>query len=82
MFKGLSAALLMLGAVIVVQQLEGNVVYPFLVGRQVDLHPVLIVLAISGGSLFAGILGAFLAVPVAAVALSSYSYLSSPAGRQ
>lgn len=64
---GVADALLVLGAVLVVQQLEGNVLYPLVMRRQVDLHPLVTLLAVTVGGVLAGILGAFLAVPVAAV---------------
>jgi putative heme transporter len=61
-------ALLVLAAVIVVQQLEGNLLEPFIVGWQVRLHPVVVVVVVFAGSLVAGIPGAVLAVPLTAVA--------------
>jgi len=66
-FGGVSDALLVLGAVVVIQQLEGNLFYPLVVGRRVQLHPVVIVLALAAGGTLAGVLGAFVAVPLAAV---------------
>lgn len=50
-----------------VQQLDGNVVYPVVVGRAVRMHPVSTLLAVATGGVIAGIVGAFLAVPIAAV---------------
>ncbi len=60
-------ALLALGAVIAVQQIEGNFLEPFIVGHQVRLHPVVVVVAVFAGSLMAGIAGAVVAVPLTAV---------------
>jgi predicted PurR-regulated permease PerM len=60
-------ALLTLLAVIAVQQLEGNFLEPFIVGKQVRLHPVVVVVAVFAGSLTAGVAGAIVAVPLAAV---------------
>jgi len=65
---GLTTALIVVGLVLVVQQLESNVLEPVILGHAISLHPLLIVLAITAGSLTLGILGAFLAVPVAAIA--------------
>jgi putative heme transporter len=65
--NGLTAALIVVGLVLVVQQLEGNVLQPILVGRSLDLHPALVILAVTAGGTRAGITGAFLAVPVVAV---------------
>lgn len=64
---GLTVGLIVLGLVIAVQQLESNVLEPLILGRVIALHPLVIVLSITAGSLLLGILGAFLAVPVAAI---------------
>ena len=64
---GLVHGLVILGVVVVVQQVDGNVLQPVVMGRAIDLHPVVILLALTGGALLAGIVGAFMAVPVAAV---------------
>jgi predicted PurR-regulated permease PerM len=69
--NGLGAAVLVVGAVLLVQQLEGNVIYPVVVGRSVQLHAVAILLAVTIGGVTAGIVGAALAVPVAAVIAAS-----------
>jgi putative heme transporter len=67
---GLFTALVALGIVLGVQFLEGNFLQPLIQSRTVDLHPAVILLAVAaGGSLF-GILGAYLAVPVTAVAFA------------
>lgn len=60
-------ALAVLGIVVVVQQLEGNVLSPMLLGKSVDLHPAIVLAAITVGGSIAGITGAFLAVPATAV---------------
>jgi predicted PurR-regulated permease PerM len=65
--QGPTTALIVIGLVLVVQQLEGNVLQPILVGRSMDLHPALVILAVTAGGTLAGITGAFLAVPVVAV---------------
>jgi predicted PurR-regulated permease PerM len=62
--QGLVDAWIVLGIVIAVQQLEGNVIAPLIVGRAVRLHPVVILLAISVGGTVGGIFGAFVAVPL------------------
>lgn len=64
---GLAAGLIVLGLVLLVQQLEGNVLEPLILGRAIHLHPLVVLLSITAGSLLLGILGAFLAVPVAAI---------------
>lgn len=65
--KGLIPALIVLGIVIGVMQLESHVLQPLLLGRAVNLHPLAVVLAIAAGLLAAGIVGALLAVPLLAV---------------
>src|SRR4051794_29953540 len=64
---GLLDALLVLGAIILVQQVEGHLLYPLLMSRAVNLHPAVIVVALGAGGILAGIVGVFLAVPVAGV---------------
>jgi putative heme transporter len=59
-------ALIMLGGVILVMQVEGHVLQPFLLGRAVKLHPLAVLLAIAVGVIAAGIVGALLAVPLLA----------------
>jgi predicted PurR-regulated permease PerM len=65
--NGPTTALLALAAVIGVQQLEGNLLEPLIMKRQVRLHPVVILVAVTAGTLFGGIAGAFVAVPITAV---------------
>lgn len=67
---GPTDALIVLGIVILVQQLEGDVVLPLVFGKTLELHPLLILLAVAAGGLAFGLLGAFLAVPLIAVAVS------------
>jgi putative heme transporter len=64
---GVVDALLVLGAIILVQQVEGHVLYPLLMSRTVHLHPAVIVVALAIGGILAGIVGVFLAVPVAGI---------------
>ncbi|MET0197682.1 MULTISPECIES: AI-2E family transporter [Nocardiaceae] len=65
--KGWLTALITLGIVVAVMQLEGHVLQPLLLGRAVRLHPLAVVLAITVGILLAGIVGGLLAVPIVAV---------------
>ena len=76
-FNGPTTALIVVGLVVVVQQLEGNVLQPILVGRTLQLHAALVILAVTAGSSLAGIAGAFLAVPVFAVATTVLRYARS-----
>ncbi|NMR19836.1 AI-2E family transporter [Cellulomonas fimi] len=68
-------ALVMLAVVLLVQQIEGHVLQPLLMGHAVSLHPVAVVLVVAAGSLTAGIAGALFAVPLAAVVNTVVLYL-------
>lgn len=72
---GFTKALIVLGIVIAVQQLEGNILSPLLQSRAMNLHPVVILVSVTvGGGLF-GLVGAFLAVPVAATLAVVFRYI-------
>lgn len=73
--KGWVVALIMLGVVLLVQQIEGHVLQPFLMGHAVSLHPVAVILVVTAGSMAAGIVGALFAVPIAAVLNTVVLYL-------
>ena len=77
--NGLTTALLVLALIVAVQQIEGNVLQPFLQGRSMQLHAGVILLSVAVGGTVFGIVGAFLAVPVAAVAAVLLRYLSEQA---
>jgi putative heme transporter len=64
-------ALLVVLLVLAVQQLESQILQPFLVGKMVALHPVVILLGLTAGAVIAGLLGAFLAVPLIAMVISA-----------
>lgn len=72
-------AVIMLAVVLAVQQLEGHILQPLIMGRAVSLHPLAVVLAVTGGSVVAGIAGALFSVPLLAVVNTVIRYL---AGRQ
>ena len=73
--QGPTTALIMLGIVLAVQQLEGHVLQPLLLGHAVSLHPVAVLLAVTAGSLSAGIVGALFAVPFLATLNTVLLYL-------
>nr|WP_301539422.1 AI-2E family transporter [Nocardioides sp. zg-1308] len=75
--QGPWTALLMLGGVILVQQVEGHILQPFLMGRFVSLHPLGVIVAIGCGVLVAGIAGALIAVPLAAAGNAVAQHLAS-----
>ncbi len=72
---GFVDAAIVLAGIIAIQQLEGNVFYPMVVGRRLQLHPVAILLALTAGGVLAGVAGAFLAIPVAAVVSAVLDYM-------
>jgi len=65
--RGPVVALILLAAVIAVQQLEGHVLQPLIMGRAVAIHPLAVIVAIAAGVVLAGIIGALVAVPLVAV---------------
>jgi predicted PurR-regulated permease PerM len=75
--QGPVVALLMLGGVILVQQVEGHVLQPFLMGRFVSLHPLGVIVAIGCGVIVAGVAGALVAVPLAAAVNAVVQHLAS-----
>lgn len=77
---GVIDALIVSGAILVIQQVEGDVLQPLVMGKAVSLHPVVILLVLTAGAILAGIVGAFLAVPIAAVAASVGGYVKSVNG--
>lgn len=82
--SGLGTGLAMLAVVLAVQLIEGNVLQPWIQGRAVTLHPLVIALSVTAGGAVAGFLGVLLAVPVVACAtvvlseLRTAGYLGGP----
>lgn len=82
--QGLVVGLVMLGIVLAVQQLESNLLEALILGKAIQLHPLVVLLSITAGALLLGILGAFLAVPAAAILATVVDYArehDSPASR-
>ena len=73
--NGFTTAVIVLVIILVVQQLEGNVLQPYLQGRSLRLHAAVVLLAVTAGSTLYGIAGAFLSVPVTAAAAVVVRYL-------
>lgn len=76
--QGLTAALIMVGIVLLVQQIEGNVLQPLLMSRAVDLHPWGVLIGVTIGSYVYGIVGALFAVPVMAMVKVVVQSLRNP----
>ncbi|SCL20667.1 Predicted PurR-regulated permease PerM [Micromonospora nigra] len=75
--SGAVTALIILGAVIGVQQLEGNVLQPLIMGRAVAIHPLAVIIGLTAGVVLAGITGALVAVPLIAVLNTAIRRLSA-----
>ena len=80
-YNGPWIALWMLVVVLAVQQLEGHVLQPILMGSAVKVHPLAVVLVVAGGAMIAGIPGALFAVPLAAFVNVAVVTISSGAWR-
>jgi predicted PurR-regulated permease PerM len=76
--QGPLIALLMLGGVLLVQQIESHLLQPFLMGRAVSVHPLGVILAVAAGVLVAGVVGALVAVPVVASLNAVVRHLAGP----
>jgi putative heme transporter len=73
--EGVGTALAVLAIVIGVQQLEGNLLQPIILGRATALHPLAVISALTIGASLLGVLGAFIAVPIAAGVARTAGYL-------
>jgi predicted PurR-regulated permease PerM len=76
--EGPVKALIVLIGIALIGQIEGHLLQPLIMGRQVRLHPVVIALGVTAGTVLAGILGAIVAVPVMAVTWTVWSTLRPP----
>jgi predicted PurR-regulated permease PerM len=73
----IKAAIVGIG-IALIGQFEGHVLQPLVMGKQVSLHPVVVALSVTAGTLTAGILGAVIAVPLVSVAWAVFSQLRVP----
>ena len=73
--KGFVYALITLGLLVAVNQLEAHILQPLVMGRAVSIHPLAIVVAISTGGVLAGIVGALLSVPTVAFLNNAFKVL-------
>lgn len=81
-FLGPIPAVIMLGVVLLVQQLEGHVLQPIVMGTAVKVHPLAVVLSVAAASFVAGIPGALFAVPLIAVLNVVVKYIASGTWRE
>lgn len=77
--RGPIIALVSMGMIVLIGQLEGNVLQPLVMGKQVSLHPVIVAVVVAAGTVLAGVVGAIISVPVVAVIWAVYSRLRSSA---
>jgi putative heme transporter len=75
--QGVFTAIMTLVVVLAVQQIEGHILQPFILGRAVRVHPLAVVLSVTAGGMVAGIGGAVVAVPLVAVTNTVVGYLRS-----
>ncbi|MFG2788706.1 AI-2E family transporter [Streptomyces sp. NPDC048419] len=73
--QGVFTAVMTLAVVLAVQQIEGHILQPFILGRAVRVHPLAVVLSVAAGGMVAGIGGAVVAVPLVAVSNTVVAYL-------
>ncbi|WP_435736118.1 AI-2E family transporter [Cellulosimicrobium sp. PMB13] len=73
--EGIVTALIVTVGIALIGQFEGHILQPLIMGAQVSLHPVVVALAVTAGTLLAGILGAVVSVPLVAVAWAVFSKL-------
>ena len=76
-YLGWVPALIMLGIVLLVQQVEGHILQPLVMGAAVKVHPLAVVFAVAAGSGVAGIIGALFAVPLVATLNVMVTYIAS-----
>ncbi|MGW6910689.1 AI-2E family transporter [Streptomyces sp. NPDC054940] len=76
--KGPLTALLVVALIVIIGQIEGHLLHPIVMSWAVQLHPVVVALAVVGGAVAAGVIGAVVAVPLTAVAWSVYQALRNP----
>src|SRR5665213_810394 len=73
--QGVTPGLILLGVLVVEHQLEGHFLQPIIMGRSVSLHPLAIALTLTVGSILEGVVGAIVAVPLAAMLHAAWPHL-------
>ncbi|MDR1293884.1 MAG: AI-2E family transporter [Bifidobacteriaceae bacterium] len=77
--KGVVIALVVIAMIAVIGQIEGHLLQPMIMARQVSLHPVVVAVVVVAGTLLSGILGAVAAVPIVSVMWAVFSHLRQDA---
>lgn len=76
---GVTSAIVVASVAIVVQQLDNDVLAPFIYGRSLRLNPAVILVSVAAGGALFGVIGTVLAVPIVAVAINAISAARAPA---
>lgn len=71
---GVVTALIVLALVVAVQQVEGHLLYPLIMGRTIHIHPIAVIIALAIGGITAGIIGVFISVPIVTLAATALAY--------
>ena len=75
---GVVTALIVLALVVAVQQVEGHLLYPLIMGRTIHIHPIAVIIALAIGGITAGVIGIFISVPILTVAATALAFLREP----
>src|SRR5690625_7874260 len=75
---GFVDALIVTIGIALIGQIEGHLLQPLVMGKQVSLHPVVVALGVTAGTFLAGLLGAIIAIPIIAVIWAVYPALHEP----
>ena len=76
--RGVTTAIVVIALIVVIGQIEGHVLQPFVMGWAVRLHPVAVAVLVIAGTALAGLIGAVVAVPIASIAWAVYRALRGP----
>ncbi|WP_240644159.1 AI-2E family transporter [Antribacter gilvus] len=79
---GPGTALIVAIGMVAIAQIDANVLQPLITGKQVSLHPVVMALVVTTGTVLFGLLGAVVAVPLSAVTWAAFSALRRAARKQ
>ena len=74
--RGTVIALLVLGLIVLIGQIEAHLLHPMVMSRAVNLHPLVVALAVASGTVLAGVIGAVVAVPMVAVSWTVWNRLT------
>jgi predicted PurR-regulated permease PerM len=79
--RGPLIALLVLALIVIIGQIEGNLLQPLVMGRAVNIHPLVVALTVACGTLLAGVIGAVVSVPLVAVTWTVWTALKDHPSR-